>query len=56
VQRINAYFNWYTAFSQLNFALGSLPLVNNAAVAQGGAAPAQPAAPREQPALPVQKP
>ena len=32
VQRINAYFNWYTAFSQLNFALGSLPLVNNAAV------------------------
>lgn len=56
VQRINAYFNWYTAFSQLNFALGSLPLVSNAAAGPAGAAPAVPAAAREQPTLPVQKP
>jgi len=56
VQRINAYFNWYTAFSQLNFALGSLPLVSNAATAQGGTSPAVPAGTRAQPSLPVQKP
>ena len=56
VQRINAYFNWYTAFSQLNFALGSLPLVSNAATAHGGTSPAVPAGARGPPPPPPPKP
>jgi outer membrane protein len=54
VQRITAQVNWYTAFSQLNFALGSLPLVPGAAT--GPAAPLPtPAAAASSPSLPVQK-
>lgn len=56
VQRITAQVNWYTAFSQLNFALGSLPLAPGTASAPAGAAPAAaaPGAPYS-PSLPVQK-
>ncbi len=51
VQQINAQFNWYTAFSQLNFALGALP------VAGAGAGASAPAAlgPAQPPSLPTQK-
>jgi outer membrane protein TolC len=56
VQRITAQVNWYTAFSQLNFALGSLPLVPGAATGPQGSAPI-PSAPGTpySPSLPVQK-
>ena len=56
VQRITAQVNWYIAFSQLNFALGSLPLVPGAATATPGTVPATaaPGAPYS-PSLPVQK-
>lgn len=56
VQRITAQVNWYTAFSQLNFALGSLPLRPTAAVDPSSAAPvnAAPGTPYS-PSLPVQK-
>jgi outer membrane protein len=53
VQQINSQFNWYTAFSQLNFALGSLPLTASAA-SPAGAAPALPG-PAAPPSLPTQK-
>ena len=56
VQQITAQVNWYTAFSQLNFALGSLPLAPGAASAAQGIAPvtSAPGAPHS-PSLPVQK-
>ncbi|MCA3105791.1 MAG: TolC family protein [Rhodocyclaceae bacterium] len=56
VQQITAQVNWYTAFSQLNFALGSLPLVPGAATVPQGNAPvtSAPGAPYS-PSLPVQK-
>jgi len=56
VQRITSQVNWYTAFSQLNFALGSLPLRTNAATASPGLAREPTAAPPAfSPSLPVQK-
>jgi outer membrane protein len=56
VQQITAQVNWYTAFSQLNFALGSLPLTPGAATAPQGNPPviSAPGAPYS-PSLPVQK-
>jgi outer membrane protein len=56
VQQITAQVNWYTAFSQLNFALGSLPLAPGAVAVPQGNAPvtSAPGAPYS-PSLPVQK-
>ena len=63
VQQIAAQFNWYTAFSQLNYALGSLPLAAEAAPGTPGAASGTPVPPApasspgasSSPSLPVQK-
>lgn len=63
VQQIAAQFNWYTAFSQLNYALGSLPLAAGAAPGTPGAASGTPVSPApastsgasSSPSLPVQK-
>lgn len=57
VQQITSQFNWYTAFSQLNYALGSLPAAADAPGPAMATAPAAATAPgaSSSPSLPVQK-